>query len=85
MTSLPAANLGLVKRGALKVGHFADVVVFDPNEIRDKATYENPHQYAEGVKYVWVNGVMVIRDGEHTGARPGRCVRGPGYSPGPRL
>jgi N-acyl-D-amino-acid deacylase len=79
MTSLPAANLGLAKRGALKAGHFADVVVFDPNEIKDKATYESPHQYAEGVKYVWVNGVMVIRDGEHTGAKPGRCIRGAGY------
>jgi N-acyl-D-amino-acid deacylase len=84
MTSLPAMNLGLKKRGMLKAGHFADVVVFDPNEITDKATYENPHQYAEGVKYVWVNGVMVIRDGEHTGAKPGRCLRGPGWNPASR-
>lgn len=75
MTSLPAANLGLKKRGALKPGHFADVVVFDPATIRDRATFEEPHQYAEGVVHVLVNGVAVIRDGEHTGAKPGRCVR----------
>lgn len=84
MTSLPASNLGLKKRGALKPGHFADVVVFDANEIKDKATYENPHQYAEGVKHVLVNGAMVIRDGEHTGAKPGRCLRGPGWNPSAR-
>jgi len=81
MTSLPAANLGLKKRGALKLGHSADVVVFDPATLIDKATYDQPHQYAEGVRYVTVNGVLVIKDGEHTGATPGRCLRGPGYSP----
>lgn len=79
MTSLPASNLGLKRRGALKTGNFADVVVFDPQRIKDIATYENPHAYAEGVKHVFVNGVAVLKDGEHTGAMPGRCVRGPGY------
>lgn len=84
MTSLPASNLGIKKRGTLKAGNFADVVVFDPLAIRDKATYEQPHQYAEGVKHVLVNGAVVLRDGEHTGAKPGRCVRGLGYkSEGP--
>ncbi|MBL7851830.1 MAG: D-aminoacylase [Cyclobacteriaceae bacterium] len=79
MTSLPASNLGLKRRGILKPGHFADVVVFDPATIRDKATFEEPHQYAEGVVHVLVNGVPVIRQGEHTGAKPGGCVRGVGY------
>lgn len=79
MTSLPADNLGLKKRGVLQPGFFADLVIFDPAKINDKATYEDPHQYAEGVRHVFVNGVQVIQDGEHTGAKPGRCVRGPGY------
>lgn len=79
ITSLPASNLGLKKRGLLTVGNFADVVVFDPSTIRDKATFDEPHQYAEGVRHVWVNGVQVLQDGEHTGAKPGRCVRGPGW------
>lgn len=79
MTSLPASNLGLKRRGTLKPGHFADVVVFDPATIRDKATYDEPHQYAEGVVHVLVNGVPVIRDREHTGAKPGRCIRGGGW------
>lgn len=79
MTSLPASTIGLKKRGTLKAGNFADIVVFDPATIADKATYEEPHQYAEGVKHVLVNGVWVLRDGEHTGAKPGRCVRGPGW------
>jgi len=82
MTSQPAANLGIAKRGVLKTGNFADVVVFDPAAIRDKATYEEPHQYAEGVRHVLVNGVLVLKDGEHTGAKPGRCVRGPGWVKG---
>ena len=80
MTSLPAKNLKIARRGALKTGHYADIVVFDPAAIRDKATYEEPHQYAEGVRHVFVNGIQVIRDGEHTGAKPGRCVRGPGWT-----
>jgi N-acyl-D-amino-acid deacylase len=75
MTSLPAANLGIARRGRLKEGYFADVVVFDPQTIQDHATFEQPRQYATGVSEVWVNGVEVIRDGEHTGAKPGRVVR----------
>jgi N-acyl-D-amino-acid deacylase len=79
LTTLPADNLKLEDRGRLSPGAFADVVVFDPEEIRDHATYENPHQYATGVRHVFVNGVAVLRDGEHTGATPGRVVRGRGY------
>jgi N-acyl-D-amino-acid deacylase len=78
LSGLPATNLGLDRRGFLKKGYFADVVVFDPATIADKATYENPHQYAVGVKHVFVNGVQVIKDGEHTGAKPGRALWGPG-------
>ena len=79
LTSLPATNLKLQKRGALKPGNFADVVVFDPNAISDHATFDQPHQYATGMKHVLVNGVQVLKDGEHTGATPGRFVRGPGW------
>ncbi|GIW92048.1 MAG: hypothetical protein KatS3mg110_0089 [Pirellulaceae bacterium] len=79
MTGLPAANLGLRARGLLKPGYFADIVVFDPQRIADRATYAEPHQYAVGVRDVWVNGVAVLRNGEHTGKKPGRVVRGPGY------
>jgi N-acyl-D-amino-acid deacylase len=79
LTSLPAANLKLDRRGALKIGHYADVVVFDPNTIQDHATFDEPHQYSTGMKHVFVNGVQVIKAGEHTGATPGRFVRGPGY------
>jgi N-acyl-D-amino-acid deacylase len=79
LTSLPATNLKLQKRGALKAGHFADVVVFDPATIQDHATFEKPHQYSTGVKHVFVNGVQVLKDGEHTNATPGRFVRGPGW------
>ena len=75
MTSLPATNLGIARRGVLKEGYFADVVVFDPQTIQDHATFEKPMQYATGVSEVWVNGVEVIRDGEHTGAKPGRVIR----------
>jgi N-acyl-D-amino-acid deacylase len=78
LTSLPATNLGLDHRGLLKEGMFADVVVFDPNTIADRATYENPHQLAVGVKDVFVNGVHVLKDGEHTGAKPGKALWGPG-------
>jgi N-acyl-D-amino-acid deacylase len=80
LTSLPAANLSLRDRGALKRDYFADVVVFDPDAIRDHATFDDPHQYATGVIHVFVNGVQVLRDGEHTGATPGRVVRGPGWT-----
>jgi N-acyl-D-amino-acid deacylase len=82
LTSLPAANLGLTDRGTLAAGRYADVVVFDPATIADRATFEKPHQYAVGVKHVFVNGVAVLKDGEHTGALPGRALKGPGASPG---
>jgi N-acyl-D-amino-acid deacylase len=78
LSGLPASNLGLDHRGLLKEGMFADVVVFDPGTIVDHATFEKPHQYATGVKDVFVNGVQVIKDGEHTGAKPGRALWGPG-------
>jgi N-acyl-D-amino-acid deacylase len=81
LTSLPAGNLKLDRRGWLKTGYFADAVVFDPSQIQDHATYEKPHQYATGVVHVLVNGVPVIKDGEHTGAKPGQVVRGPGWKP----
>jgi len=80
LTSQPASTLGLDRRGSLQPGYYADVVVFDPSAIRDNATYEHPHQYATGVHHVLVNGVPVLRDGEHTGATPGRFVRGPGWT-----
>lgn len=79
MTSFPASNIGISDRGRLAEGYFADVVVFDPDVIDDRATFEEPHQYAVGVRHVFVNGEQVIRDGEHTGALPGRVVRGPGW------
>jgi predicted amidohydrolase YtcJ len=79
LSGFPAKNLKLRQRGELKPGYFADVVVFDPNTITDHATFEKPHQYATGVKHVFVNGTQVLRDGEHTGATPGRVVRGPGW------
>jgi N-acyl-D-amino-acid deacylase len=80
VTSLPATNLKLDRRGRLAAGYFADVIVFDPATIQDHATFEKPHQFATGMVHVFVNGVQVLRDGEHTGAKPGRVVRGPGYS-----
>ncbi len=83
LTSLPAQNLKLKNRGQLAPGYFADIVVFDPDQVRDKATFEDPHQYAEGVQHVFVNGVQVLKDGEHTGATPGRFVKGPGYEATP--
>ncbi len=78
LTGLPAKNLGLDRRGFLKKGLFADVVVFDPAMIADRATFENPHQYSVGVKHVFVNGAQVLRDGEHTNAKSGRALWGPG-------
>ena len=80
LTSLPADNLKLRRRGTLKPGQFADIVVFDPATIMDHATFDQPHQYSTGVQHVLVNGVQVLRDGEHTGALPGRVVRGPGWT-----
>jgi len=79
LAKLPATNLKLQKRGELKVGNFADVVVFDPATISDHSTYDKPFQYATGVLHVFVNGVQVLKDGEHTGAKPGRFIKGPGY------
>jgi N-acyl-D-amino-acid deacylase len=78
LSGLPATNLGLDHRGFIKEGMFADVVVFDPAKIADHATFEKPHQYANGVKHVFVNGAQVLKDGEHTGAKPGRALWGPG-------
>jgi N-acyl-D-amino-acid deacylase len=78
LSGFPATNLGLDHRGFLKEGMFADVVVFDPATIADRATFEKPHQYAIGMKHVFVNGEQVIKDGEHTGAKPGRALWGPG-------
>ena len=79
MTSLPAETLKLDRRGLLKDGYFADIVIFDPDTVQDHATYEKPHQYSTGIQHVLVNGVAVLKDGEHTGATPGRVVRGPGW------
>jgi N-acyl-D-amino-acid deacylase len=81
LTSLPAENLRLVDRGRIELGCFADVVVFDPDRVQDHATYDDPHRYATGVVHVAVNGTLVVRDGDHTGALPGRFVRGPGARP----
>jgi N-acyl-D-amino-acid deacylase len=81
LTSLPAGTLRVKERGRLVAGYFADVVVFDPKTIADRSTYEKPHQYATGVRHVWVNGGQVLKDDEHTGATPGRVVRGPGWKP----
>mgnify|MGYP002151885719 CR=1 FL=1 len=78
LTGLPAANLGLERRGLLKGGYFADVVVFDPQTIADKATFELPHQLAVGMQHVFVNGAHVLKDGAHTGAKSGRALWGPG-------
>jgi len=78
LSASPATNLDLDHRGFIKEGMFADIVVFDPATISDRATFEKPHQYAVGVKHVFVNGVQVIKDGEHTGAKPGRALWGPG-------
>ena len=80
LTSFPAQNLKLSRRGRLVQGYHADVVVFDPDTVCDHATYAEPHQLGTGVLHVFVNGVQVLRDGEHTGALPGRVVRGPGWS-----
>ncbi|GAB5475180.1 MAG: D-aminoacylase [Maribacter sp.] len=79
LTTLPATNLKLRKRGALKKGYYADVVVFDPTTIKANATFEKPHQYATGMRHVFVNGGHVLKDGAHTGNSPGRFVKGPGW------
>ncbi len=79
MTSMNAAKIGLERRGLLREGYAADITVFDPATVIDKATFEQPHQYPEGIPYVIVNGVLVIDNGRHTGALPGKVLRGPGY------
>jgi N-acyl-D-amino-acid deacylase len=79
LTSFPAQNLGIAERGSLKAGYFADLAIFDPATIRDNATFEKPQTYATGMRHVFVNGVQVLRDGEHSGATPGRAVRGRGW------
>jgi N-acyl-D-amino-acid deacylase len=83
LTALPAANLSLQDRGRLKAGDFADMVVFDPTTIQDHATYEKPHQLATGVEYVWVNGILALKDGVATGAASGRFVRGRAWTGAP--
>ena len=80
LSGLPAKNLKLDRRGLLQEGYFADVVVFDPETIQDHATFVEPHQYATGMLHVFVNGEQVLKNGEHTGATPGRVVRGPGWT-----
>jgi N-acyl-D-amino-acid deacylase len=79
ITSLPATNLKIRKRGSLQVGYFADLAIFDAATFIDHATFEKPHQYATGMVHVFVNGVQVLNGGEHTGTFPGRAVRGPGF------
>lgn len=79
LTTLPARNLRIASRGAITPGYFADITIFDPAKITDNATFEKPHQYATGMVHVFVNGVQVVKDGDHTGAKPGRFVRGPGW------
>jgi N-acyl-D-amino-acid deacylase len=81
LTALPAGNLKIKRRGAIKEGYYADLAIFDPGKIEDHATFEKPQQYATGMIHVFVNGVQVIKEGEHTGATPGRVVRGPGWKP----
>jgi len=84
LSGLPADNFKLRERGYLKTGYYADVVVFDPGKIEDHATYDNPREFSTGVSEVVVNGVEIVRDGKHTGAKPGRFVTGPGFSATPR-
>lgn len=79
LTALPASNLKITKRGSLKAGNYADIAIFDFDKIQDNATFEKPHQYASGMIHVFVNGTQVLKDGEHTGEKPGRVVKGPGY------
>ena len=80
MTSLPAQILSINKRGLLREGYYADITIFDPETVIDKATFEDPHQYAVGINTVLVNGVIVVENGLHNGNRPGRVLRGPGYN-----
>ncbi len=79
LSFLPASNLKIKKRGSLKIGNYADVVAFDPAKIEDNATFESPHRYATGVAHVLVNGVFVLKNGVHTNAKPGKCIKGKGF------
>ncbi len=79
LSYLPATNLRLKRRGSLQAGNYADIVLFDPASVTDNASFESPHHYATGVQHVFVNGVMVLKNGDHTGAKPGRFIPGPGY------
>ena len=79
LAKLPCTNLKIAKRGELKVGNYADVVIFDPAKVTDHATFDKPHQYATGIMHVFVNGGQVIKNGDHTNAKPGRFLKGPGY------
>ena len=81
LSGFPSDNLGIKNRGYLRIGYFADIVVFDPDKIQDKATFEDPLQFAEGVEHVFVNGIQVLSNGDHTGNFPGRFVKGSGYNP----
>ena len=80
MSSAVASRLSIRDRGVLREGAFADIVVFDPATVADRATYQQPHQLSVGMHHVFVNGVQVVRNGRHTGAKPGRIVRGPGWT-----
>jgi N-acyl-D-amino-acid deacylase len=80
LAKVAATSLHISKRGELKVGNYADVLVFDPMKVEDHATYEKPHQYSTGMIHVWVNGTQVLKDGEHTNAKPGRFVKGAGFN-----
>jgi N-acyl-D-amino-acid deacylase len=80
LTKMAASHLHISNRAELKPGYFADIIVFDPAAVKDKASYEKPHQYAEGMIHVWVNGIQVLKNGEHTSAKPGKFVKGPGYN-----
>jgi N-acyl-D-aspartate/D-glutamate deacylase len=82
MTSMNAEKINIADRGLLKEGYWADVTIFNPDTVIDKATFENPHQYPVGIPYVIVNGAVVLDNGKHTGARPGKVIRGPGYQAG---
>ncbi|MED5200171.1 MAG: D-aminoacylase, partial [Gemmatimonadota bacterium] len=79
--SAVATRLSIHDRGVLREGFYADIVIFDPETVIDRTTYEEPHQVSAGIRDVFVNGVAVVREGEHTGAKPGMIVRGPGYRP----
>jgi len=82
LANLPAKHLKLQKRGELKVGNYADLIVFDAAKVKDNATYEKPHQYADGMIDVFVNGIQILKDGNHTNANAGKFLKGPGYRMG---